>query len=153
MVIDVLSVKFNPRLREAYVNIVFVDLRFALEQDVEGRIWNKHHKIIERYRNILNQVRKLALKNQIAQKKKNSYPECFLLHIVPRGEWDEEARGAAQAADRIHQLHQAGLPLLSRLHSAPGLTLPCAGAGLGGPEVPSFQYVPWGFLVQVRTCG
>jgi hypothetical protein len=70
LVIDVLSVKFNPRLREAYVNIVFVDLRFALEQDVEGRIWNKHHKIIERYRNILNQVRKLALKNQIAQKKK-----------------------------------------------------------------------------------
>ncbi|KAI5845103.1 hypothetical protein DFP73DRAFT_548114 [Morchella snyderi] len=45
------------QLREAYVNIVFVDLRFALEQDVEGRIWNKHHKIIERYRNILNQFR------------------------------------------------------------------------------------------------
>lgn len=45
------------QLREAYATIVFVDLRFALEQDVEGRIWNKHHKIIERYRNILNQFR------------------------------------------------------------------------------------------------
>lgn len=46
------------RLRELYVNIVFADLRFALDRDVEGRIWNKHHKIIEQYRNILNQVRK-----------------------------------------------------------------------------------------------
>lgn len=55
------AVDWNQRLRNAYVNIVFVNLRFARDQDVEGRIWNKHHKIIERYRSILNQVRKCKI--------------------------------------------------------------------------------------------
>jgi hypothetical protein len=48
------------RLREAYVNIIFVDYQFALDRDVENRIWDKHHMIIERYRKTLTQVSYLS---------------------------------------------------------------------------------------------
>ncbi|KAL7274634.1 hypothetical protein RUND412_002466 [Rhizina undulata] len=47
----------TTQLREAYENIVFVDLEYALECDVEGRIWTNNYKVIERYRKILNQFR------------------------------------------------------------------------------------------------
>ncbi|PWW80340.1 hypothetical protein C7212DRAFT_276141 [Tuber magnatum] len=47
------------RLREAYVNILFVDFRLALDRDVEGRIWSKHHKIIDRYRVVLSQFQEI----------------------------------------------------------------------------------------------
>jgi VanZ family protein len=45
----------SKRLQETYETIVFLDFSFAQQNDVEGRMWLKHHKIIEQYRKNLHQ--------------------------------------------------------------------------------------------------
>ncbi|KAF8428572.1 hypothetical protein EV426DRAFT_676954 [Tirmania nivea] len=58
------------QIRNTYQDIIFLDFEYAVVHDIEGKIWTKHHKIIERYRRNIHKLREIAGKKKPVELRK-----------------------------------------------------------------------------------
>ncbi|RPB26879.1 hypothetical protein L211DRAFT_804507 [Terfezia boudieri ATCC MYA-4762] len=58
------------QIRNNYQDIIFLDFEYAVAHDIEGKIWTKHHRIIERYRRNIHKLRETAGKKKPVELRK-----------------------------------------------------------------------------------